>query len=281
MIEERDNTGRIKSKYKDEDFIMLCEEYKVNKNAKEIALREGIPLQTMYYYIRKLGYKQSKRLHDLNENYFRIISTQNKAYILGFLMADGCVCKSEPTKSAPDRLIINISIKDKNILEFIKKELECTYPIREYIPAESTYSNNTMCSLTINSMQLCRDLISHGIVPNKTGKEIFPKLPIKLKRHFIRGFLDGDGWITTSNEGSTKIIGFISNYEMLSVLKNYIANEIYVYGSAPIKEDYREDRKNKNIYTLEFSHKEDIRQLKQFLYKNANFYLERKYSKLT
>lgn len=281
MINERDNKGRIKSKYKDEDFIPLCEEYKVNKNAKEIALREGIPLQTMYYYIRKLGYKQSKRLHDLNEDYFRVINTQNKAYILGFLMADGCVCKSEQTKSAPDRLIINISIKDRDILEFIKKELECSYPIREYAPAESTYSDNMMCSLTINSMQLCKDLIAHGVIPNKTGKETFPKLPIKLKRHFIRGFLDGDGWITTQKEGLTKTIGFISNYEMLSDLKNEISSEIYVYGSAPIKEDYRENRKNKNIYTLTYSHKDDIRQLKQYLYKNANFYLERKYSKLT
>lgn len=281
MIKERDIFGRIKSKYKNEDFIPLCEEYKINKNAKEIANREGIPLQTLYYYIRKLGYKQSKRLYTLNEDYFRIINTQNKAYILGFLMADGCVCKTEPTKSTPDRLIINISIKDKNILEFIKKELECSYSVREYIPIESTYSNNMMCSLTINSMQLCKDLISHGVIPNKTGKETFPKLPRKLKRHFIRGFLDGDGWITTANKSSTKVIGFISNYQMLLSLKEVIASNIHIYGSAHIKEDYRKNKKNKNIYTLEFAHKDDIRQLKQFLYKNANFYLKRKYSKLT
>lgn len=46
----------------------------------------------------------------------------------------------------------------------------------------------------------------------------------------------------------------------------------------PLCEEYKI---NKNIYTLEFAHKDDIRQLKQFLYKNANFYLKRKYSKLT
>lgn len=33
MIKERDIFGRIKSKYKNEDFIPLCEEYKINKNA--------------------------------------------------------------------------------------------------------------------------------------------------------------------------------------------------------------------------------------------------------
>lgn len=280
MIDNRDDNGRIKSKYKDEDFIQFCEEYSKNKNAKEIAIREGIPLQTLYYYIRKLGYKQSKRLHDLNEDYFRIINTQNKAYILGFIMADGCVCKSEPTKSAPDRLVINISIKDKCILEFIKNELECSYPIREFIPAESTYSNNKMCSLTINSMKLCNDLIKHGVVPNKTGKESFPNMPNKLKRHFIRGFLDGDGWITNGSK-DTKVIGFISNQQMLLSLRDEIANNIYVYGSANIVEDYRESRKNKNIYVLEYAHKNDIKQLKEFLYKNANFFLERKYSKLT
>lgn len=279
MIKERDCNGRIKSKYKDEDFIDFCIEYEKNKNAKEISEREGIPLQTLYYYIRKLNYSQPKRIYKLDEEYFKNINSQNKAYILGFIMADGCICKSQQRKPQVDRLIINISLKDKCILEFIKTELKCDYDIKEYIP-EGSYSDNPMCSLTINSMKLCSYLIKLGVIPNKTGHESIPKIQDRLKRHFIRGFLDGDGWIKKDKNNVTTI-GFISCKEMLISIKNEIAEHINVHSVARIYEDIRPDKINKNIYMINYSHSLDIKQLKIFLYKNANFYLKRKYSKLT
>lgn len=41
MILNRNNKGQIKSKYIDEDFIPLCEEYKINKNAKEFLYKDA------------------------------------------------------------------------------------------------------------------------------------------------------------------------------------------------------------------------------------------------
>lgn len=278
MIIDRENNGRIKKQYNDEDFIELCEEYSIKRNAKEISIREDIPLVTLYHYIKKLGYNKPRRLYEFNEKYFENINTKNKAYILGFLMADGCVCKSSPSKESPDRLIIQISNKDRCILEFIQKELGSKYPIKDYIP-NGTYSDNLMSSLTINSTKLCSDLIKHGVIPNKTGNESFPKLRKNLVRHFIRGFLDGDGWIT-KGDGNSITIGFISNFEMLKSIKEHISDHIDIKGLATIYEDYRSERKNKDIYYLNYSHSEDITKLKDFLYKNAEFYLERKASKL-
>lgn len=276
MIINREGNGRIKQQYNDEDFIELCKEYEVKRNAKEIANREGIPLVTLYYYIKKLGYNKPRRKYEFNQSYFKNINTKNKAYILGFLMADGCVCKSTSDKASPDRLIVQISYKDRSVLEFIQKELGSNYKIKDFIP-NGTYSNNMMSSLTINSTELCTDLIKHGVVPNKTGKESFPKLRENLKRHFIRGFLDGDGWITSNSTGSTTI-GFISNYTMLESIKSEINKSLNIKSTARIYNDYRSD---KDIYYLEYSHRDDIKQLKKYLYHNAEFYLERKASKLT
>lgn len=275
MIINREDNGRIKKQYNDEDFIELCKEYEVKRNAKEIANREGIPLVTLYYYIKKLGYNKPRRKYEFNEDYFKNINTKNKAYILGFLMADGCICKSTQDKASPDRLIIQISHKDRCILEFIQKELGSNYKIKDFTP-NGTYSNNMMSSLTINSTKLCSDLIKHGIVPNKTGKESFPVLRENLKRHFIRGFLDGDGWITSNNTGSITI-GFISNYNMLESIKAEIDKSLDIKSVARIYNDYRSD---KDIYYLEYSNRDDIKQLKKYLYHNAEFYLERKASKL-
>lgn len=275
MIINREDNGRIQKQYNDEDFIELCKEYEVKRNAKEIANREGIPINTLYYYIKKLGYNKPRRIYEFNEDYFKNINTKNKAYILGFLMADGCVCKSTQDKTSPDRLVIQISYKDRYILEFIQKELGSNYKIKDFIP-NGTYSNNMMSSLTINSIKLCSDLIKHGIVPNKTGNESFPILRENLKRHFIRGFLDGDGWITNNNNGSTTI-GFISNYNMLESIKYEIDKSLDIKSIARIYNDYRSD---KDIYYLEYSHRDDIKELKKYLYHNAEFYLQRKASKL-
>lgn len=278
MILNRNNKGRIKKLYDDEYMKELCIEYSEKRNAKEISEREGIPKATLYYYVRKFNLNKPRRIHEFNEDYFKNINSQNKAYILGFLMADGCVCKSTTDKKEPDRLIIQISYKDRQILEFIQKELDSNYKIRDFIPT-STFTNNMMSVLTINSTKLCRDLVALGVVPNKTGKEKLPDIRSNLKRHFIRGFLDGDGWITKSNNVTT--IGFISNKEMLIQIREEINSNLDIHGVATIHEDTREDRKNKNIFYLNYSHSKDIIQLKKYLYHKANFYLERKSSKLT
>lgn len=278
MILNRNKKGRIEKLYDDEYMKGLCEEYSKKRNIKEISEREGIPKATLYYYARKFELNKPRRVYELNENYFENINSQNKAYILGFIMADGCICKSTNDKKEADRLIIQISHKDRNILDFIQKELNSNYKIRDFIPT-TTFANNMMSTLTINSTKLCRDLVALGVVPNKTGKEQIPNIRSNLKRHFIRGFLDGDGWITKSNNVTT--IGFISNREMLIQIKEEINSSLDIHGVATIHEDTRDDRKNKNIFYLNYSHSKDIIQLKKYLYDKANFYLERKASKLT
>ena len=56
------------------------------------------------------------RKYNVNDNYFDVIDNQNKAYILGFLYADGCNYKNGYFK-------IDLQEEDKNMLEVFKKEL--------------------------------------------------------------------------------------------------------------------------------------------------------------
>ena len=56
------------------------------------------------------------RTYTLDEKYFDKIDSQNKAYILGFIYADGSINKG--------CLNITLSNKDVEILEFIKDELK-------------------------------------------------------------------------------------------------------------------------------------------------------------
>lgn len=59
--------------------------------------------------------------YSLNENFFQEINTEEKAYWLGFLMADGCIL-DQPQRSK--RLTVALKEKDINILHKLNKSLE-------------------------------------------------------------------------------------------------------------------------------------------------------------
>ncbi|ALP91774.1 hypothetical protein ATN24_16965 [Clostridium butyricum] len=65
-----------------------------------------------------------KNRYVLNENYFNEINTEAKAYILGFIYADGFVGNENFNN-------IVIAVNDLEILEFIVKEIEFTGEIRK------------------------------------------------------------------------------------------------------------------------------------------------------
>lgn len=136
-----------------------------------------------------------KNRYTLNENYFDDIDTEAKAYILGFIYADGFVGDEKFNN-------IVISINDYEILEFIKKELEFTGEIRKtqkggFINSKHGYSLNFSSKIVANKL---REI---GLYPNKSlTMSRMPNIRTELIRHFIRGYFDGDGSIVLSHNSS-------------------------------------------------------------------------------
>ena len=52
--------------------------------------------------------------------------SENKAYLLGFYAADGCVYKNN------NSIKLTLASVDRDFLEKIKQELEADFPIRDY-----------------------------------------------------------------------------------------------------------------------------------------------------
>ena len=109
-----------------------------------------------------------------NHNTFEIIDTEEKAYWLGFLYADGCISKNQN--------IIQIALKraDKTHLE----------KFREFIGNTNnkiTYSKNTKSyRFCFNSKKIKQDLIKLGCIPAKSLTLKFPtekQIPKDLIRH--------------------------------------------------------------------------------------------------
>ena len=208
--------------------------------------------------------------HKLNKEYFKTINTEEKAYWLGFLMADGCVYKGASANSY--RLQINLQESDKNILEKFNKALESDYSIiTKEIYNKKTDKTYKTAMLKINNTDLCLDLIKHNIVPRKTFNCKFPNISKELYRHFIRGYFDGDGCITSYLNNQKGRYTFAGTESLLTSFQNILkeANiESHIYKV-----------KNKEIFELTSSSIPEIIKFYNFLYNNATVYLERKHNK--
>jgi len=126
-------------------------------------------------------------MYKLNAHYFDNIDTSAKAYILGFIFADGGIAR---TKSVSYRLDFTQHANGRDVLEYIRKQLGYTGPILY----DQKTANYTRDRLQICSKYLAKSLEQYGVVPNKSLILKAPKkLPKKFIGSFLRGLLDGDG----------------------------------------------------------------------------------------
>lgn len=215
-----------------------------------------------------------------NENFFSNINTEEKAYILGLLAADGNILDSKGSHGFE----LTLQKQDKSVLEKMKAAMECDATIREYI-AHGTFPNGSekyseVCRITVYSMQIGTDLVNLGLTAKKSLTLFFDlnKLPDKLIGHFLRGYYDGDGSIICYNDNFKKkkcvVISLIGNYEYLTYLKNYYLSN---YGITSSLVDGKKPS-GKTFYLFINSEK-GINKFLELLYNDSHIYIERKYKK--
>lgn len=212
-----------------------------------------------------------KRVYSVNKKFFREWNPK-MAYILGFTCADGCVHQRTLSWELSNKFP-----SDKEILERFSKELNSNYLVEERLKSYR---------LRINSIFLVKDLEKLGIVPNKTKILKFPKVPNNLLRHFIRGFLDGDGWIITRvrrNGGKEICTGFSNGSRVF--MKGLVNNLRNILGISNfnLRERNKLTKKGKVAltYQLEF-YSDNANKLINFLYGGLNkedLFLRRKFEK--
>ena len=82
---------------------------------------------------------QFKKLYNFDESFFEDIDNEEKAYILGFISADGSISKNE--------LSIRLQIKDIDILYKIKNIMKSEHPVYEYDAKITKYDYNKILCL--------------------------------------------------------------------------------------------------------------------------------------
>src|ERR1035437_3893868 len=138
---------------------------------------------------------QNKRSYKINEDYFEIIDTEEKAYLLGFMYADGNLSKGG------SGIKICLQEEDRDILEKFSIPIYGFAKIYEEIKVKNGISRRYLTS-AVYCEKMHKDLTKLGCPPKKTfiirmpHKDIVPE---HLLRHFIRGYFDGDGCICITN----------------------------------------------------------------------------------
>lgn len=226
-------------------------------------------------------YKLNGSKYEIDHDFFEVIDSEVKAYLLGFYVADGNVNEKRKT------FRISISECDKEIIDVFRQHISPSSRIYRCAPYEvkgrnnKTYIGNSKLSYDVNSTKLVNSLVKLGYGYNKTYLHLkLPKLPDDLMLAFIRGYLDGDGWITIWNakEKGKKdrvrcSIGICNKYDdLLLDIKNYFNKYDVEFNLHYIKRD--------DMYRIVCQRKNDIKKIYDLIYKDAHYFLSRKKSKL-
>ena len=96
-----------------------AEMYKSGKTLQEIANVIGTYPGKVGKILKELGLKRGRQYKYINEHYFDVIDSEDKAYILGFLIADGCIRLEERKNVTSYRIAFSNNIDDSEIIELI------------------------------------------------------------------------------------------------------------------------------------------------------------------
>lgn len=159
----------------------------------------GISSPTFQKTIKAQGFElngvgRGNRKYTLNENYFDNIQTEEQAYWLGFLYADGY------TNTPRGRVRLGLKKSDEEHLEKFKVALGCDSPVK-YSKKEMGDRTYYTAFVEVCSRHLCNTLEDLGCGHRKGDKLKYPCseiLPTELTIPFIRGYFDGDGSVSTA-----------------------------------------------------------------------------------
>lgn len=270
----------------------ICKLYHSGKSLADIAKELNISKSMAYRCLKKNNVDTKKnsshyieKLYDysIDDSFFEKIDTEEKAYILGFLYADGNLHKKNY------HIKLKLQERDKYILEAMNTAMKSNKPL--YFHKKTKKEHQNQVSIVVSNKKMYNDIINLGLYPNKTYdlnfKKVFDDI---LFNHFLRGYFDGDGWaciyennsyykskktgLINNNKSKILEVGFTGSEKMCLYLQKYFKNNLKIVSN--IRIDKRTDDR---IKSLKITNKDGIKKFYNFIYENSNIHLNRKKDK--
>jgi predicted transcriptional regulator len=234
---------------------------------REMAKELNVSRATVQRTLKKLCISTPNHHNSLkfDNTVFDSIDTEEKAYWLGFLYADGNV------SSTINNVEVSLSISDIDHLEKYRMFLKNESPVKI---GEVSCNGKIFkrCRLSVVNKYFKERLIELGCIPNKSLKLRFPHGIFEnssLKYHFIRGYVDGDGSISFTKTGRL-VLNVVGTKEFLLEL-------LKIFPEFPKLE--KDSRRKHNTYYIRCCANAADKVLTK-LYKDSNIYLQRKYDRV-
>lgn len=264
----------IIAKYKTGNYTcnQLGREYGV-KNGTISAMFKAMKIDVVF------NISKFARKYSLNENFLDLIDTEEKAYFLGFMYADGC------NHAKRNRFSISLQEEDSELLTKFSNLLDSNKPLhytdrKTCVIKGIEYLQKRQVSLWIISKSLTDRLSELGCTPNKTFTIQFPtdnQVPSHLIRHFIRGYFDGDGSFSynVSKKGWIRItVGLVGTVDFCEHIRDILSTKINVNSKV-----YQKVKYTNTTRELQTGGRIQGYKLLSWLYHDSTISLKRKYDK--
>lgn len=252
-------------KFTKEQLKQIYETECLNNNLRysEVKKKYNIPRGTWDYWVRtKFEKVADRRVHRPNDHFFDTIDSEIKAYLLGYLYADGYL-------ASDGRIGIRLQEDDIEILEMIQKYICPSNPIES--SNNQNFKRKPQHSLRWKSTIMYKRLEELGFCIDKTHTDsnIFQLIPEEMKKHFLRGYTDGDGCVRAykldcGKDRKIEINWSNGSKQILEDIRNWIPQYNWHLYS------------NSTYYVLGCYTYCDAYKIIELLYKGANFFLNRK-----
>ena len=236
--------------------------YESGKSPHHVAKQFGVHHKVISREIRSRGIEPRnqiayRRRYTVNEHFFDVIDTEEKAYWLGFITADGNVSKAQ--------LRIALQRGDRLHLEKFAIAISSNAPIHDNVSKTPDGKPSLQSYIIVCSRPMVTSLYNCGIVENKSlvvqpfGIEHF------LSLHYWRGLVDGDGWIAKHKNGKVTL-GLCGSEKICKGFRLY-ASSLGLNANLRLR---------KNTWSSEITTTKESLIMYKHLYTDANINLDRK-----
>lgn len=267
----------VNENWSDDEINIIKTNY-LNKTMNELQqLLQGRTKGDILACCHKLGLTRTKKT--CQRDFFNVIDTEERAYWLGFIFADGYISYSEKNMKKGQLATtyctgIKLQWSDREHLKKFNKAISGNYKVFKEINHPDGFRKQTTeaAKILVYSQQMYNDLNKY-FDRDKTYTAKFPNIPENLIRHFIRGYFDGDGCLSLlDNQIYVKFLGASKDFH--DGLKDILKNNNFIFTSSSKTNLYGTEMYyifiNRNLEKIKFL---------DWIYKDCNIYLDRKYEK--
>lgn len=246
----------------------ICDMYSSDMDQEKVGAKFGISGVSVGRILRRNNQRilnsEIRQKYTLDASYFECIDSSQKAYIFGLLMSDGWL-----SKEGSRTIGISLQDSDKSILEKINRELGSNRPLvfHDYKKVKESYHNQY--SLSITNDKMYHDLITNGMMPNKSLSLEYPNIENEFQNSFIRGYFDGDGYVAKS----LPKIKILCTQMFAKTMQNIVGESLGINANI-YKASSNDVTKSFEIYGYE-----KVKKFLDWIYADAgDLYIERKYA---